>query len=87
MDNSPIDNVIGKDSDKRWEDIHNRQEKRDKTREETGSVGLSETSRGNFEPISESNKKTRDEVAKSMATVPKIEPGKKATKSWLNSVD
>lgn len=26
MDNSPIDNAIGREADKRWEDIHNRQD-------------------------------------------------------------
>lgn len=58
---APIDVMIGKDSDRRWEDINKRQEIRDKVRKETGSQGLSMTGRGEFAPVTEDTKVKRTE--------------------------
>jgi hypothetical protein len=58
---APIDVMIGKDSDRRWEDINKRQEVRDKVRKETGSQGLSMTGRGEFTPVTEDTKAKRAE--------------------------
>jgi phage FluMu protein Com len=59
---APIDTMIGKDADRRWEDIHKRQEIRDKVRRESGSVGLTMVGRNEFAPISEEVKATRTEL-------------------------
>ena len=59
---APIDTIIGKDADRRWEDIYKRQETRDKVRKESGSVGLSMVGRNEFAPISEEVKVTRTEL-------------------------
>jgi putative FmdB family regulatory protein len=40
MTNAPLDVVIGQDAAKRWDRIHERQEKRDKIRRESGKPGL-----------------------------------------------
>ncbi len=58
---APIDVIIGKDSDRRWEDINRRQELRDKVRKETGSMGLSMVGRDEFAPIGEETKAKRTE--------------------------
>ena len=59
---APIDNIIGKDADRRWEDIYKRQEIRDKVRKETGSVGLSMVGRNEFAPLAEEVKIARTEL-------------------------
>lgn len=59
MDNPPLDNLIGKDAETRWADIHHRQEIRDKVRKETGVAGLSMTGRNTFEPLKVEQKQLR----------------------------
>ena len=50
--NAPIDIVIGKDSERKWDNIHKRQEIRDKVRKESGVMGLSANNQGEFKPVS-----------------------------------
>lgn len=84
MDNSPIDNAIGKDAEKRWEAIHERQETRDKIRKETGSVGLTRISKDEYKPISEENTKLRTDLHQNLIDPPKLESGKETSKEWLD---
>lgn len=65
--NAPIDNVIGKDAERRWEDINIRQEKRDKVRREAGSAGLSMVGRNEFRALPESEKTARTELSSSIS--------------------
>jgi hypothetical protein len=58
---APLDVVIGKDADRKWDSIHTQQEVRDKVRKETGSVGLTRTKDG-YAPISEETKQKRTEL-------------------------
>ena len=58
---APLDVVIGKDAERKWENIHSQQEVRDKVRKETGSVGLTRTKDG-YVPISEETKVKRTEL-------------------------
>jgi len=64
---APLDIVIGKDSDRRWDDINKRQEVRDKVRKDTGSQGLSMVGRGEFAPLSEEAKTQRTESTEVLA--------------------
>lgn len=86
MDNAPIDNFIGKDAEMKWNDIKERQDKRNKVRSETGSLGLSQVGRNEYVPVSEDNVRTREEVSKSMGEAPKIVPGQESTSTWLKSI-
>lgn len=67
MDNPPLDNLIGKDAEVRWNDIHHRQEIRDKVRKESGEVGLSMTGRNTFEPLKVEQKKLRTSLHEAVA--------------------
>lgn len=87
MDNSPIDNAIGRDAEARWTDIKARQESRDNVRLETGSIGLTEVERGKFAPISSDQVETRTEINNSLTEGKRMESGIEATNSWLSSVD
>ena len=59
MDNAPVDNLVGKDSDKRWTILHDRQAKRDAVRKEAGATGLSCIAPGAYVPIPEGQKELR----------------------------
>ena len=59
MDNAPVDSFIGKDAERRWEDINRRNELRDKVRSETGETGLSMVGRNEFTPITTTQKELR----------------------------
>lgn len=61
MSQAPLDVVIGRDATKRWEDIHRRQEQRDKVRKDSGETGLTQTGRNEFQPITPDQKKARTE--------------------------
>jgi hypothetical protein len=87
MDNAPIDNIIGKDADARWSDIHERQQIRNTARTQTGSAGLTEVGKNEFAPISEKSKETRTEVTASLKQAPKLDSGTDSSKSWLSTVD
>lgn len=65
---APLDVVIGHDADRRWKDIHTQQETRDRVRKETGSLGLSVNSKGDYTPISEESKAKRTELQEVLST-------------------
>mgnify|MGYP005615570817 CR=1 FL=1 len=67
MDNAPVDSIVGADAARRWEDIHHRQELRDKVREETGSTGLSMVGRNDFQPLSPDKKELRTSLNETIA--------------------
>src|SRR5574337_1166419 len=49
MSQAPLDVVIGRDAEKRWDRIHQRQEVRDKIRQDSGKSGLTATGRDTYE--------------------------------------
>ncbi len=57
-----IDITIGKDANRRWQDISDRNALREKVRTQSGSVGLSMVGRNEFAPLPESEKKGRTEA-------------------------
>lgn len=61
MSQAPLDVVIGRDAAKRWENIHQRQDKRDKVRRDAGKTGLTQTGYNEFQPISDEKKAKRTE--------------------------
>ena len=61
-DNAPVDIAIGRDARARWDDIHARQEQRDKVRVDSGQVGIVATGRNEFAPVTEQQKLLRTEV-------------------------
>lgn len=63
MSKKSFDAVVGADAERRWASIHARQEKRNKMRQETGSVGIHATAYDKFEPISEQTKRIRTNVS------------------------
>ena len=48
---APIDVVIGRDAERRWSGINERQEQRNKIRRESGEFGLKATSVNEYKPI------------------------------------
>jgi hypothetical protein len=46
-----IDVVIGRDSERRWEQIHQRKEKRDQIRRESGTEALTAIGRNEYQPL------------------------------------
>lgn len=68
MDNAPLDNYIGKDAERRWEDIHQRQEVRNKVRKETGSAGLTMVGRNDFQPLSPDKRELRTSLNETIAS-------------------
>lgn len=67
MDNAPVDNLIGADADRRWADIHRRQEIRDKVRTTSGEAGLSMTGRNEFTPVTVQQKELRTSLNETVA--------------------
>jgi len=61
MDTAPIDVVVGRDAEARWERVHERQAVRDKVREESGIVGLTATAENEYVPLSIEQKFRRTE--------------------------
>ena len=59
MGNAPMDNVIGKDAENRWEDIQHRNDIRNKIRSEAGEQGLCMVGRNEFAPITSTQKELR----------------------------
>ena len=68
MDNAPIDNLVGRDAEIRWNDIHHRQEVRDSVRQQTGEVGLTMTGRNEFKPVTATQKKLRTSLNEAVAS-------------------
>lgn len=68
MDNPPVDNFIGKDAERRWADIHRRQETRDRVRQETGTQGLTMVGRNDFQPLSPTQKELRTSLNETIAS-------------------
>jgi len=50
MSQAPLDVVIGRDAEKRWNRIHERQEVRDKVRRESGKAGLTKVGKDEYKP-------------------------------------
>ncbi len=61
MSQAPLDVVIGRDAEKRWKNINQRQDKRDKVRREAGKTGLTQTGYNEFQPLSDEKKAKRTE--------------------------
>lgn len=57
-----IDVIIGKDSERRWENIYRRQEIRDQVRKESGTMGLSMVGKDKFEPVQSDSQSLRVEL-------------------------
>lgn len=68
MDNPPVDNFIGRDSERRWEDIHQRQATRDRVRQESGQVGLTMVGRNDFQPLTPEKKELRTSLNETIAS-------------------
>ena len=68
MDNAPTDNLIGADADRRWADIHRRQEIRDKARAASGETGLSMVGRNEFKPVTGTQKELRTSLNETVAS-------------------
>jgi hypothetical protein len=48
MSQAPLDVVIGRDAEKRWDRIHERQGVRDKVRKESGKAGLTKVGQDEY---------------------------------------
>ena len=68
MDNAPVDNLVGADSERRWADIHHRQEIRNRVRQETGEAGLTMVGRNDFQPLSQEKKELRTSLNETIAS-------------------
>lgn len=80
MDNAPVDSLVGRDAEARWNDIRRRQEIRDGVRRETGEVGLSMNGRNAFQPLTSTQKELRTSLSEAVAsaggyTNPELVPG------------
>ncbi len=62
MATQKFDVAVGKDADRRWKSIHERQAARDRVRKETNTVGLAATGYTEFKPISPAQKQVRTNV-------------------------
>jgi len=65
---APIDVMVGKDAERRWNSIHAGQESRDKIRKSTGSVGLTMAGDGSYTPVSPANLTKRTELNEVLTT-------------------
>ena len=71
MDNAPLDNFIGKDAEKRWTVLKDRQAKRESVRKETHAQGLTAVGLGNsgaetYKPITPEQKTMRTGVTQAI---------------------
>jgi hypothetical protein len=57
---APIDVIVGKDAEQRWNYYHERQEKKDKIRRESGEMGLSLVGTNEFRPLTSEEKRIRN---------------------------
>lgn len=63
-----VDIAIGKDADRRWQDISDRQQIRDRVRQQSGSLGLSMVGRNEFVPLPEGERVARTEGSAAVST-------------------
>ena len=63
-----IDIAIGKDAERRWQDVENRQQIRDRVRETSGQSGLSMVGRNEFVPLPEATKVARTEGSEAITS-------------------
>lgn len=61
-----MDVAIGRDAERRWADINERQQIRDSVRQKSGQVGLSMVGRNEFVPLSSDQMETRTDVMTSL---------------------
>lgn len=71
MDNPPVDNLVGKDSELKWGLLRERMQARDKIRVATATQGLSATAIGatgpeGYKPVTPEQKATRTEVTRAI---------------------
>lgn len=66
MDNSPLDNLIGKDAERRWARHNETQQVRDEVRQKHNTVGLSATGPETYVPLAPERKALRTEVTKAV---------------------
>ena len=65
--NESFDAAVGRDSERRWSAINDRQAQRDQVRRNTGEVGLVATSHDTFTPIPAKQKEVRTQVTDAAA--------------------
>jgi hypothetical protein len=71
MDNAPLDNFIGKDSEQKWDLLHARQQARTTARVEANTqgltaVGLGKTGAEKYQPIAQAQKVQRTQLTKTI---------------------
>lgn len=66
MSNQKFDVAVGRDSEKRWNSIRERQASRDKVRRDTNQVGIVATGYNEVQPISEAQKQVRTGVTQAV---------------------
>jgi hypothetical protein len=66
MDNPPTDNFIGKDSEVRWNAIHERKAQADKVRKASGVAGVSMTGPNTFAPVTETQNQLRTSLSEAV---------------------
>ena len=64
MTHQTIDISVGRDANARWDDIHRRQELRDKVRVDAKTQGISLVGRNEFQPLSDIKKTIRTDALK-----------------------
>ena len=62
-----VDIAIGKDANRRWQDLNDRQALRDKVRRDSGQAGLSMVGRNEFAPLPEAERVARTEGSEAVA--------------------
>jgi len=68
MTHQTIDVAVGRDANARWDDIHRRQELREKVRTESKTQGVSLIGRNEFQPLSDLKKTIRTDTNKRLQT-------------------
>jgi DNA-directed RNA polymerase subunit RPC12/RpoP len=60
--NAPVDVIIGKKAEEKWDVIHARQEERNKVRVSSGQYGLTAVTQDTFKPITQEQKIKRTKI-------------------------
>ena len=63
MTHQTIDVTVGRHANALWDDIHRRQQDRDRVRVESQEVGLSMTGRNEFQPLTKEQKTLRTDLS------------------------